>query len=87
MTLRTRDARGRGRTTLRGAIAALVLGAVVLPPVSAAAAEPHFVLTPSLLAYTDSTTPDTAVFYRAAATCPSARGATRSPPGTPLAPT
>lgn len=63
MTLRTRDARGRGRTTLRGAVAALVLGAVVLPPVSAAAAEPHFVLTPSLLAYTDSTTPDTAVFY------------------------
>ncbi|MEU9829555.1 hypothetical protein [Micromonospora chersina] len=35
----------------------------MLPPVSAAAAEPHFVLTPSLLAYTDSTTPDTAVFY------------------------
>ncbi|MFG3687857.1 hypothetical protein [Micromonospora sp. NPDC047740] len=63
MTLKTRDARGRGRTSLRGAVAALVLGAVVLPPVSAAAAEPHFVLTPSLLAYTDSTTPDTAVFY------------------------
>lgn len=63
MTLTTRDVRGRGRRSLRAAAAALVLGAVVLPSVPAAAAEPHFVLTPSFLAYTDSTTPDTAVFY------------------------
>lgn len=63
MTIRTRDGRGRGRTILRGAVAGLVLGAVAMPPLSAAAAEPHFVLTPSFLAYTDSADPDSAVFY------------------------
>lgn len=45
-------------------VATLAMGAAVLPPgPAAAAAEPHHVFSPSLLAYTDSTTPDTAVFY------------------------
>ncbi|MEV4491577.1 hypothetical protein AB0K04_15835 [Micromonospora coxensis] len=63
MRMTTRDVRGRGRTSARVAAAALLLGVVVLPAGSAAAAEPHHVLTPSFLAYTDSTTPDTAVFH------------------------
>ncbi|MFD6568654.1 hypothetical protein [Micromonospora profundi] len=63
MKLLTRGARGRGRTPLLAAVAALTVGATVLQPGAATAAEPHYELRPSLLAYTDSTTPDTAVFY------------------------
>ncbi|MBQ1072355.1 hypothetical protein KBX06_04115 [Micromonospora sp. C31] len=63
MRFTTRGLRGRGRTSAGVVVAALVLGAVGLPAGPAAAAEPHHVLTPSFLAYTDSTKPDSAVFH------------------------
>ncbi|MBG6069197.1 hypothetical protein [Micromonospora ureilytica] len=63
MRLVSRGVRLGGRLPVLAAVATLALGAVVLSPGPATAAEPHHVFTPSLLAYTDSTTPDTAVFY------------------------
>lgn len=59
----TREFRGRGQKAARFSVVAVAALTAVLASTPANAAEPHFSLTPSFIAYTDSSTPDSTMFY------------------------
>lgn len=63
MTIETCRRRGSGQVAARVVAATAFAAAIVLAAAPANAAQPHFSLTPSFIAYTDSATPHTTTFY------------------------